>query len=397
MASKKQIFIPILVLVAGIGGFQALSAMKKPPEEKKEIDTTPFVSVQTVDLQPLTLDVSSYGLVEPKYQTELVAQISGQIVTLSDTFVRGGFVSKGQLLAEIDPNDYEAALIEAHANLASAKASLEQEKAQGKVAEREWQRIQNSTPTELSLRKPQLAQEMARVDAAEAAVKRAKRNLERTKIVAPYDAMVDARDIGLGSFVNVGNRIGHLLSTDIAEVRLPVADNQLQFLLDSGVNAEVLLSSKFSGQESQWKANISRSEGVIDKVSRMNYLVAEIEDPYGRETDKPIIRFGTYVNATISGLEVNSAVLVPRHLIDNRQVAVIGDDDKLRYRNVEILRQQGNRVVVTNGLEQGDMIITSALDFPVDGMAVSVLGADADIPATEEDDTDTQIALKEGE
>ncbi|WP_371186600.1 efflux RND transporter periplasmic adaptor subunit [Thalassotalea maritima] len=391
MATKKQIILPIAILLAGVGGFSALSAMKKPPEEKKQVDTTPLVSVQHVVLEPLTLNVDSYGLVEPKYQTELVAQVSGQIVELADVFVRGGFVTKGQLLAQIDPNDYEAALMDAQASLASAKAALEQEIARGKVAEREWQRIKTSSPTNLSLRKPQLEQEMARVDAAEAAVKRAKRNLERTKIVAPYDAMIEARDIGLGSFVTVGSKLGHVLSVDVAEVRLPVADQKLQFLLNSGKGSNVLLTSQVSGKDMAWQARIARSEGVIDKQSRMNYLVAEIVDPYALESNKPVIRFGTYVNATIEGVAVDNAVLVPRHLVDEQQVATIDADNTLRYKSVDILRQQGDKVVITDGLTQGDMIITSALDFPVDGMKVSVLGAEQDTQTAE---ADTQVALK---
>ena len=96
---------------------------------------------------------------KPKYETLLVAQVNGEIVELNDIFVRGGFVKKGQLLARIDPNDYHAALIDAQANMASARAALEKEVAQGKVAEREWKQITDTSPTELSLRKPQLAQE----------------------------------------------------------------------------------------------------------------------------------------------------------------------------------------------------------------------------------------------
>ena len=106
-------------------------------------------------------------------------------------------MKKGQLLARIDPNDYHAALIDAQANMASARAALETEVAQGKVAEQEWKQITDTSPTELSLRKPQLAQEIARVKSAQASVLRAERNLQRTEIRAPYDAMINSRNIGL--------------------------------------------------------------------------------------------------------------------------------------------------------------------------------------------------------
>ena len=393
MATKKQIIIPAIILVGGVLGMMAFSAMKKPPEEKAEIDLTPIVAVEEVTLQPLNLDVYSHGVVQPKFATDLVAQVSGQIVELSEHFVRGGFIKKGQVLAIIDPNDYEAALIEADASLATAQAALELEKAQGKVAEKEWQRIKDTSPTELSLRKPQLAQEMAKVKAAEASVKRAKRNLERTKIISPYDAMIANREIGLGSYVGVGSNLGKILNVAVAKVRLPVADNQLQFLTASGEQAKVTLTSDYAGVKQQWHAEIARSEGVIDDSSRMNYLVAEIVDPYGLASGELPLRYGSYVNATITGMKVTKVALVPRYLVSDSKVAVYSTDSKLVYKEVTILRQQGAQVVVSEGLVDGDMIIKSALDFPVAGMKLAL--APKEVPISPKDEGDTQLALKD--
>ncbi len=378
MAKLKRILIPTVILVTGIAGFIGLASMKKPPEEKEKVDTTPIVAVEKVSLSSLTLTVSSYGVVKPKYETELVAQVTGQIVELADIFVRGGFVTKGQLLARIDPSDYEAALIEAQANLASAQASLETEKAQAKVAEREWQRIKDMTPSELSLRKPQLAQEMAQVKAAKAAVLRAKRNLERTEIRAPYDAMVDSRNIGLGSFVSTGSTLGKLLGTAVAEIRLPVADNQLQYLRNQGEQAQVNLIGTFAGKATQWQAKIIRNEGVIDNTSRMSYLVAQISDPYhlkSSSNEQPL-RFGSYVNAEILGLSLTQATKIPRYLITENRVAILDENSTLHYADIEIVREEGADVVVAGGLQQGDQLIVSSLDYPVDGMKLALMSND---------------------
>ena len=100
MIRKKQIIIPLVVLAAGIGAFLVFSSMKKPPEEKAKVDNTPIVAVEAISVEPMTMNVDSYGIVKPKYETELVAQVNGQIVELSEVFVRGGFVKKGQLLAQ---------------------------------------------------------------------------------------------------------------------------------------------------------------------------------------------------------------------------------------------------------------------------------------------------------
>lgn len=391
MATKKQIIIPIAVLMAGIAALSFFSAMKKPPEEKQEIVDTPIVTVNNISLAPMTLKVDSYGMVTPKYETQLIAQVNGEIVELSDVFQRGGFVKKDQLLARIDPNDYQAALIDAQASMASARAALEKEVAQGKVAEREWKQITDSSPTELSLRKPQLAQELARVKAAQAAVLRAERNLERTEIRAPYDAMIDSRDIGLGAFVSVGKQIGHLLATDFAEVRLPVADSQLAYLINQGVNAQVQLHGEYAGQSRQWQASIKRSEGVVDSKSRMAYLVAEIKDPYqlqATNNNSAPLRFGSYINANILGNYLAKATMLPRYLVVDGKVAILDDNSKLHYVEIDIIRQQGSSVVVTNGLANGDRLITSALDYPIEGMKLAL--DNDDIELDDESNTTTE-------
>ena len=392
MIHKKQIIMPLVILAAGIGAYLVFSSMKKPPEEKAKVDNTPIVSVQAISVATMTMHVDSYGIVEPKYETELVAQVAGQIVELSDMFVRGGFVKTGQLLARIDPSDYQAALIEAQSNMASAQAALEIEVAQGQVAGQEWEKITHTSPTELSLRKPQLAQELARVKSAQASILRAERNLERTKIVAPYDAMIDSRNIGLGSFVGVGSNIGKLLSTALAVIRLPIADNELQFLIDEGDNAQVKLQGMYAGKKTQWLAHIARSEGVIDNKSRMSYLVAEINDPYNLnvENERTPLRFGSYITANIVGIELAKASMVKRYLVENGRVAILDKKSKLHYADVDIVRQDGKNVIVGNGLLDGDQLITSALDYPVDGMKLSVNGDKSLIARNDDSDNNTQ-------
>jgi len=141
VTNKKRIILPVIILALGILAMFAFSNMKKPPEEKEKIDNTPIVAVESISVTPMSMEVTSYGIVKPKYETTLVAQVNGEIIELSSVFERGGFVKKGQLLAKIDPNDYQAALIEAQASMANARAALEQEVAHGKVAKKEWDQI----------------------------------------------------------------------------------------------------------------------------------------------------------------------------------------------------------------------------------------------------------------
>lgn len=395
MATKKQIILPIVVLSIGIGSFVAISALKQPPAEKEAVDNTPLVAVKTVEINPMTFEVNSYGVVSAKYETELVSQVNGEIVFLSETFVRGGFVKKGDVLAKIDSSDYDADLIDAQASLASARATLVQEKAFGKVAEEEWKRIKDGVPTELSLRKPQLAQEIARLNSSEAGLKRAKRNVERTIIKAPYDALIESRNIGFGSYVSKGTALGKVFSIDKAEVRLPLADKEIQYLVNKGKDSQVTLTADLGGSKQQWSGKIVRSEGVIDSRSRMTYLVAEVIDPYGLTSNKSELRYGTYVTANIAGIQAGDVAVMPRHLVINGQIAVLDEDKKLRYKQVNVIRQFGAEVVITDGLTAGMEVITSALDYPVEGMQLALPKDKLLQQDDEELKSDAQLAMEE--
>lgn len=391
----KRVYLPIAIIVGGIVAMVGLSSMKKPPEEKAPEDIAPLVKVQPVVMERMALTVHSQGLVTPKYQTQLVAQVAGTISYVAPEFQRGGFIKEGQVLARIEDADYRALVVEAQANLASAQAGLEQEMALGAVARDEWSRIKDRKPTALSLREPQLAQEKARVKAAEAALTRAQKNLERTEIRAPYHALVAAREVGLGTYVNPGSQVGELLSVSQAEVRLPVADNQLRFLIDQGLNSDVRLVGDLEGQKAEWTAKIVRTEGVIDDQSRMAYLVAELINPYGLQVpgkdDKVLnqtthhpLRFGSYVKAEIAGMSLEQAALIPRHLVVEGKVPVLTDDKTLHFKPVQIVREQGTHVVVTEGVAHNDQLIVSALAYPVEGMKLRLPGEIAE-PETKND------------
>jgi len=374
MATKKQILFPVAILASAIAIFGAFVALEKPPEEKAVKEFIPVVKTQKIEISDLPMIVNSRGMVMPKEKTIIVAQVGGKITKLSPAFIRGGFVKTGEVLAWIDDSDYQTQLIEAQANLASARASLQQEKAKGHVAEREWQQITNASPSELGLRKPQLAQEVARVRAATAGVLRAKRDLERTQLVAPYDAIVETKNVGLGSFVGGGSVVGELSRIDVGQIRLPIADKDLQYLANQGVNAKVTLHALFNGKETTWQGEIVRNEGIIDSKSRMNYLVAEVKTPY--ELDNPL-RFGSYVSARINGITIINAAIVPRHLIEERGLAFFTKDSLLHFESVEVIRQQGVNVVISGELHDYDQLVVSALDIPIEGMKLSLLDVSA--------------------
>lgn len=374
MATRKQIFLPLVVILAAGAGLIGLMALQEPMEEKPVVEFSPRVKAQLLETKSLVLDVQSQGLVEPTEKTMLVAQVSGQVVSIAKNFVKGEFVKKGTVLLKIDASDYQANLVEAQANLASAQAQLQQEKARGHVALSEWEKINDSTPSQLGLRKPQLAQEQARVRAAQALVNKAQRSLDRTTIKAPYDAIVNSRSVSLGSVLNMGSTIGLVSATRVAQVRLPVADKDLAFLNNDGVGAEVELTSSFNGKLTQWQGHVVRNEGVIDSTSRMHYLVVEVPSPY--EQAKPL-RFGSYATAKVAGHQIDNVALVPRHLIHDNKIALVSKQSTLNLTPVTVIRDQGSEVVIAGEFDSNSRYVTTALSYPIEGMTLSLADSEA--------------------
>lgn len=157
------------------------------------------------------------------------------------------------------------------------------------------------------------------------------------------------------------------------------------------------LVADLGGSKQEWAGKIVRSEGVIDSRSRMTYLVAEVIDPYGLQSDKSELRYGTYVTANIAGTDAGDVVVMPRHLVINGQIAILDDDKKLRYKDVNVIRQSGAEVVISDGLTQNMEVIISALDYPVEGMKLALPEDKLLQQNSEGEESDTQLAMEEKE
>lgn len=379
--------LPLVIVFVAVA-IAAVMIMSKKPPEKAEIKQKAFlVSTTTVEVQDINYVVKSQGTVQPKIETTLSAQVSGKVVAVSDAFIEGGMFSKGDVLIQLEQDDYITDLKSAEAELARAKAALEEEQARGKVAAEEWRSVKNSVAPELGLRKPQLAKEMANVRAVEAQLERAKRNLERTVIRAPYDGLVKSKDVDMGQFVGTGTKVGHVYSTDVAEVRMPLTDNDLAYLnLDATSQLpEVLLKSRVAGKNVTWRASLARDEGVLDAQSRVIYAIAEVNDPYLRKQgnhDTPL-RYGRFVEASITGNRGENIAVLPRHVLRlDGTVLVVKQDRKLEVVSVNVQRADETSIYISEGLNRGDLVAISAVPNAYDGMLVRLKGDEEGDSAT---------------
>lgn len=388
MKKLIRISAPILVLVAGFFVMQGLVAAKPVPEKQDEEIRKLSLYVDEVESESVVVAVRTQGEVRPKTEIELVPQVSGRIVAMSDSFNEGAEFSPNTMMLKIDDADYRLAVINAEARVAEARTEVERQLATAEIKAEEWRdNPKNQEPTDFALNRTQVAQAKAMLRAAEADLERARLNLDRTELRVPFHGRVRARTVGIGQYVTAGMSMGRVYSIDTAEVRLPLTDTQLVELnLPLGYSAEDALSApavRFSAmlgnREYSWEGVVVRIDGAIDNDTRLIYATAEIQDPYGLAvSDGMPMAVGMFVNAEIEGVREQPAFVMPRLALRNAdKVYVINDDNELEIRTVEVLSTSEERVLVTSGVSAGERVVTSPVPNAVDGMAVEPLFREA--------------------
>ncbi len=383
-----KIFLPLAILaIAGLSSY-TLVLLRPEPESKERTVSPTAVEVVTAIRQTVTLSVKSQGTVAPRTETVLITQVSGMITQISDSLYAGGFFEKGEVLVEIDPSDYEAAAIRAGATLAQARLNLATENAQAEQARQDWEALGNGAPTDLVLRTPQLLDAESRVCSAEADLEKARRDLLRTRVSAPYDGMVNKKSVDVGQHVVAGTRLADIFAIDIAEVRLPIPNRELAYLelpyTYRGKDRReegplVYLRAEFGGGEHSWVGRLVRTEGTIDPKSRVLYAIAQVSDPYAETSDpnKPPLQVGMFVEAEIIGNTIEEVVVLPRHALRSRNtVLVVDQNNALETRSVDVIRADEERVFIRDGIEEGERVCLTALEYVVDGMQVKPISVD---------------------
>lgn len=386
---------PLLILGAASLVIVALFLARRVPEERPQQELAPLVRVTTAAAAPLQFTVSANGAVSPRTESDLIPQVSGEIVEMSPALVAGGFFEAGDLLARIDAADYRVDRETARAQVARAKSEhVRTKKELDRQRRLAGQSVASESRIDDATNDYQIAE--ASLREAEARLERAERDLERTTIRAPYRGRVRSEMVDLGQFVNRGTAIARVYAVDYAEIRLPLPDRELAFLDIVPLNrridtsrgqedaadapprgARVELRADFAGGSHRWEGRLVRSEAELDPRSRMVHLVARVADPFGLETERSApLAIGLFVEATIEGRKLDRAFVLPRDsLRPGNQIYIVDADDRIRFREIELIRTERDRIVVGSGIASGDRVCTSPLDAAIDGMPVRVVGS----------------------
>jgi RND family efflux transporter MFP subunit len=352
----------------------------------------PPVRTTIVGPEDVHFDVFTQGTIEAWRAIDLAAQVGGKVIAVAPSLRAGGFFAAGELLVQIEATDYELAVIQQEGAVARAELRLLQEQAEADAAVRAWQQVEGERPAEpLVRREPQLREAAAALAASQAQLQRARLDLQRTRVLAPFAGRVQRAAVDLGQLVQPGQPLAQIYDTSCAEVRLPLPASEAGFLdlplhwSDGDATTPrvpVELTTDFAGRRHRWSGYLVRTEGEIDRRTRQWMVVARIDNPYAQNgsADQPPLAIGAFVEARIVGRLQRGLIGIPRSALRGEdEVWVVDAEHRLRRATVEVVRRQADRVWIARGLQAGDRICTTPPSTPTAGMPVRLL-PDAALP-----------------
>ncbi len=377
-----------------------LMALKPKPQRLKPQAPVPLVTVLAINTDQPPITVTGWGSVVPKHSISLVPQVSGQITSVSANLRAGAFFAEGEELLRIEDTDYELALQQARSQVAQAEYVLATAQEEARVAREEWERtsgdalddseLKSSEPNPLVYREPQLRQAEVGLEAARASLAQAELNLDRCRLKAPFAGRVLSESVDLGQYIRSGEVAARLYDTDAAEITVNLPDRELAWVRvpqtagDSVEGSPAAVTGTFAGRDHTWPGRAVRVGGAMDAASRTVPVVVEVADPYKASGDRPPLLSGMFVSVTFATDAPTGSVTIPRRsLRPGNQVWVLDQDDQLEIRQVTVARAGVESAVITAGLTPGDRLITSNLQYVVDGMPLRPADAPARMAGAE--------------
>ncbi|HRF90790.1 MAG TPA: efflux RND transporter periplasmic adaptor subunit, partial [Desulfobacter postgatei] len=198
-----KIILPVCLIALGVTGFWYYKSKVVKFKRKPAVKTAPVVDIMKVNPSRVTAQIRAMGTVQADREVVIKSQVAGTVIQVAPEFVQGGLIRKGQLMVRIDPADYALAVNKAQSALAQAQADFEIEKGRQQIAREELKLMSMMSPNEvqetsLVLRKPQLEQAGAAVASAQSDLETARLDLERTRIIAPFHALVRSKEVDAG-------------------------------------------------------------------------------------------------------------------------------------------------------------------------------------------------------
>ena len=340
----------------------------------------PTVSVVQVERSAAGASLDLPGRLEAYARAPIYARVSGYLKSWKVDI--GAPVKAGQLLAEIETPDLDQQLLQAKADLASAEANA----ALAATTAKRWQAMLGSD----SVSRQEVDEKTGDFTAKQAIAKAARANVDRiealkgfTRIVAPFDGMVTARETDVGALINAGSGSGPELFvvSDVRKLRVYVRVPQNYAPSIKPGQVATLSLPEYPGRTFQ--ARVEASAGAVAAESGTTLIQLAVDNADGK------LMPGSFASVRLDRPGDATALRVPASalIFDDKgmRVATLGADHKIVFKQVTILRDYGKTVEIGSGLGADDQVIESPPDGLVDGDTVRTAAKD-----------DTELAKNRG-
>lgn len=355
------VFISISVLASSL-------LHSSPKKEGKAVanERSVYVEAEKIKSEPYRIEFDVTGVVQARAEIAVTPQLSGRVIEINPNFFEGGMFKADEVLFKVEPLDFELEVQRLDAQVASARKTLDVEKVESRAATEEWRMVngKKAVPA-LVARKPQMDEARANLKAAEAQLKNAQLDLERTSFSLPFDGRVLSSSLELGQFVSSGQSYGQVFDLSGLEVRASLEDRQLEWLMD-GEDPEITISAEYLGKKKTYKGTLKRAASALDPQTRFAAV------NFGFEDDAPDLLPGVFATISVKGRSVEGVTKIPASALQkNQTIWVLNEDNTLRAVEPDILFSSKNYIAIRN-FNNDQPVVISRVSGGTDGMKVIV-------------------------
>lgn len=334
----------------------------------------PKVSVMIPQVQSHQALVTGLGTATPVQTLSLASEVSGKVVKLSPALKSGQRVRQGDLLLTLDDTQYQEAVASAQSALATAEVTLLQQQLNQTQAKAEWQRsgLNGKPDSALALYEPQVKAAKAAVEYARRTLEKARADLRKTRITAPFNALIISRSVEAGSYVQASSAVAELYGTDQVEIAIPLSSQDWSHLPQMPVNTGWLVTLSDIESQSQWQGYVDRVEQNIDSNTRQRSIILRVDQPLEQT---PPLYPGTFTQARIPGKALTSVWQVPASAITrNNEIWLVDASGMLAKTPANVRLRMTDKVYLEpSQAQQVPRIVTRPLASYLPGMKVEAI------------------------
>lgn len=380
MSQKTKPAAKVVVSLGVLGAAVAIAVVlvvtrPAPPRTNQPEAPRMLVEVVEVRAKEHSVQLHAKGTVVPAEEVVVKSQLPGRVVWRSPELVAGGRFKKGDPILKIDPRDFQLAVDGFRAEVNQAKLDLAIEERRGEIAKREWNAFGDIEASDaqkaLAQRKPYLDARKIALSAAQSSLRQAQLDLSRTTLRAPFDSEVLSETVDIGQLLSSQDQVARLVGTDAYHVQVSVPVGSLRTIetrADHGTGSGVAVVQRVGEDVVEREGEVIRTLSDLDPGGAMARVLVRIDNPAGEAGDLPLL-LGSYVDVAVEAHAIAQAIRLPRATLrDGQRVYVMNDRGLLEIRDVHVVWNLPEAVLVDSGLESGDRVVTSRISTPIPNM-----------------------------